>query len=100
MIISDLVKKRSASLRRLSSDSIFSFDSNAFASLEIQFGKQEIYLYLPEGNAGSKLSNALTEKKVGVNVTARNWNTVLKLGIIAKTGSAKLTPVLPRKRIS
>jgi uncharacterized protein (DUF1697 family) len=46
------------------------------ASEEIHFGKQELYLYFPEGIAASKLSNALTEKKLGVNVTARNWNTV------------------------
>ena len=45
-------------------------------SEELHFGKEELYLYLPEGIAGSKLSNALTEKKLGVNVTARNWNTV------------------------
>jgi uncharacterized protein (DUF1697 family) len=45
------------------------------ASEELHFGKQELYLYFPEGIAGSKLSNALTEKKLGVNVTARNWNT-------------------------
>ncbi len=46
------------------------------ASEEIHFGSRELYLYLPDGIAGSKLSNALTEKKLGVNVTARNWNTV------------------------
>lgn len=45
-------------------------------SEELHFGKQELYIYFPEGIASSKLSNALTEKKVGVNVTARNWNTV------------------------
>jgi len=53
------------------------------ASEELHFGKQELYLYFPEGIATSKLSNALTEKKLGVNVTARNWNTVnalLKMG--------------------
>jgi uncharacterized protein (DUF1697 family) len=48
-------------------------------SEELHFGDQELYLYLPEGIAGSKLSNALTEKKLGVNVTARNWNTVTAL---------------------
>src|SRR5437588_7252319 len=46
------------------------------ASEDLHFGKQELYLYFPEGIATSKLSNALTEKKLGVNVTARNWNTV------------------------
>lgn len=48
-------------------------------SEELHFGDQEIYLYLSDGIAGSKLSNALTEKKIGVNVTARNWNTVTAL---------------------
>ena len=53
------------------------------ASEELHFGEQEIYLYFPENMARSKLAAALTEKKVGVNVTARNWNTVnalLKMG--------------------
>lgn len=46
------------------------------ASEEIEFGDREIYMYFPENMARSKLAAALTEKKVGVNVTARNWNTV------------------------
>ncbi|MEA2166262.1 MAG: hypothetical protein QOK37_4389 [Thermoanaerobaculia bacterium] len=45
-------------------------------SEELHVAPRELYLYFPEGIAGSKLSNALTEKKVGVTVTARNWNTV------------------------
>lgn len=52
-------------------------------SEELHFGKQELYLYFVESMARSKLANALTEKKLGVNVTARNWNTVnalLKMG--------------------
>jgi uncharacterized protein (DUF1697 family) len=53
------------------------------ASEELHFGKRELYIYFSEGIANSKLSNALTERKLGVNVTARNWNTVnalLKIG--------------------
>ena len=53
-------------------------------SEELHFGKQELYLYFPEGIVTSKLSNALTEKKVGVNVTARNWNTVNALLTMAE----------------
>jgi uncharacterized protein (DUF1697 family) len=52
-------------------------------SEELYFGKQELYLYFVESMARSKLAAALTEKKLGVNVTARNWNTVnalLKMG--------------------
>jgi uncharacterized protein (DUF1697 family) len=53
------------------------------ASEELHFGKHELYMYFAEGMARSKIANALTEKKLGVNVTARNWNTVnalLKMG--------------------
>jgi len=60
-------------------------------------GKQA-YIFFPNGQGRSKLTNAMIERHLG-RATGRNWNTVLKLGIIAKTGSAKLTPVAPRKRI-
>jgi uncharacterized protein (DUF1697 family) len=53
---------------------------------ELHFGDRELYLYLPAGIADSKLSNALTEKKIGVNVTARNWNTVNALLKMADEG--------------
>jgi uncharacterized protein (DUF1697 family) len=56
------------------------------------------YIYYPNGAGRSKLTHSIIEKHLG-RATGRNWNTVLKLGIIAKTGSAKLTPVAPRKRI-
>jgi uncharacterized protein (DUF1697 family) len=52
-------------------------------SEELHFAKEELYIYFVESMARSKLAAALTEKKLGVNVTARNWNTVnalLKLG--------------------
>ena len=60
-------------------------------------GKQA-YIFYPDGQGRSKLTHTMIEKRLGRG-TGRNWNTVLKLGIIAKTGSAKLTPVAPRKRI-
>jgi uncharacterized protein (DUF1697 family) len=56
------------------------------------------YIYYPAGVGRSKLTHSIIERHLG-RATARNWNTVLKLGIIAKTGSAKLTPIAPRKRI-
>lgn len=56
------------------------------------------YIYYPNGMGRSKLTHGLLEKHLG-RATGRNWNTVLKLGIIAKTGSAKLTPIAPRKKI-
>jgi uncharacterized protein (DUF1697 family) len=45
-------------------------------SEELHFAKRELYVYYPAGIATSKLSNAMTEKKLGVVATARNWNTV------------------------
>jgi uncharacterized protein (DUF1697 family) len=56
------------------------------------------YIFYPSGQGRSKLTHTLIEKHLG-RATGRNWNTVMKLGIIAKTGSAKLTPIAPRKRI-
>lgn len=39
----------------------------------------EIYIYFGDGAGRSRLAAALTEKKLGVVCTARNWNTVQKL---------------------
>lgn len=40
---------------------------------------KEIYIYFAHGAGRSKLAESLTEKKLGVVPTARNWNTVQKL---------------------
>ena len=65
---------------------------------EIHAFERELYIYYPDGQGRSKLTHAIIEKHLG-RATGRNWNTVTKLGIIAKTGSAKLTPIAPRKKI-
>jgi uncharacterized protein (DUF1697 family) len=41
---------------------------------------RQIYVYYPDGQGRSKLTNALIEKTLATRATARNWNTVLKLG--------------------
>jgi uncharacterized protein (DUF1697 family) len=41
-----------------------------------------LYLHLPEGIAGSRLAER-AERLLGVPATARNWNTVRKLGELA-----------------
>lgn len=47
---------------------------------EIARGKgKHIYIYYPDGQGRSKLTNALIEKTLGTRATARNWNTLLKL---------------------
>ena len=43
---------------------------------ELHFAGREIYIYFPEGAGTSKLMNAMTEKKLGVAATTRNWNSV------------------------
>ena len=41
------------------------------------------YIVYPDGIGRSKLTAAMIEKKLGTRGTARNWNTVLKLGALA-----------------
>src|SRR5579871_1086526 len=41
---------------------------------------RQLYIVYPNGQGRSRLTNALIEKKLGIRGTARNWNTVLKLG--------------------
>jgi uncharacterized protein (DUF1697 family) len=48
----------------------------------------ELYIVYPDGIGTSKLTNALIERKAGVRGTARNWNTVLKIGAAAQGGRA------------
>jgi uncharacterized protein (DUF1697 family) len=43
-----------------------------------------LYLHLPDGAAESKFTAQALDKILGVTVTARNWNTVLKLHAMSK----------------
>lgn len=40
---------------------------------------REVYAHYPDGQGTSKLTNAVLERGLGGPVTARNWNTVLRL---------------------
>jgi uncharacterized protein (DUF1697 family) len=40
---------------------------------------RELYLWYPNGQARTKLTGPFWEKKLQVTVTARNWNTLVKL---------------------
>jgi uncharacterized protein (DUF1697 family) len=59
---------------------------------------RQLYTFYPKGIGRSRLTNAVIERRLG-RCTGRNWNTVLKLAILAKSGSSKLTPISPRRRI-
>lgn len=43
---------------------------------------REAYITYPDGIGRSKLTTALIERTLGTRGTARNWNTILKLGAI------------------
>jgi uncharacterized protein (DUF1697 family) len=46
---------------------------------EVALRRRTLHIYFAAGTARSKLHPLLTEKKLGLPVTARNWNTVQKL---------------------
>ena len=47
-----------------------------------------LYIHYPDGIGRSRLTNALIERVLGTRGTARNWNTVLKLGAAAGSDPA------------
>ena len=47
---------------------------------------RQLYVTYPDGIGRSKLTNAVIEKKLATRGTGRNWNTVLKLGELARGG--------------
>ena len=61
---------------KASADKIVATD---FLPEKFQIIGREVYLYCPLGYGESKLSNTFFEKKLKVQATTRNWNTVNKL---------------------
>ena len=51
---------------------------------QVAVSGREIYAWHPEGIQRSPLAKLLTDEKLGVTATARNWNTVLKLLELAR----------------
>jgi uncharacterized protein (DUF1697 family) len=50
-----------------------------FAPERWVFSGREIYAWHPDGIHSSKLAKQLSDRRLGVIATARNWNTVVKL---------------------
>ncbi len=50
-----------------------------FGTDQFEISSDQIFLYCPNGYGNTKLTNTFFEKKLKVNCTTRNWNTVLKL---------------------
>jgi uncharacterized protein (DUF1697 family) len=47
---------------------------------EMSLVGRELFIYYPGGSGRSNLTGKSLEKALGVPGTARNWNTVLKIG--------------------
>jgi uncharacterized protein (DUF1697 family) len=45
---------------------------------------RQAYIVYPAGIGRSRLTNSLIERKLGTRGTGRNWNTVVRLGALAK----------------
>ena len=57
---------------------------NAITGREVVQAKGRcLYVVYPDGVGRSRLTSATIEKMLGTRGTARNWNTVLKLGVLA-----------------
>ncbi|MGH2441717.1 MAG: DUF1697 domain-containing protein [Chloroflexota bacterium] len=54
------------------------FEAEAFSARE-----RELYLWCPDGVRESRLLKAVSEKRLGVAATNRNWNTVTRLLALA-----------------
>jgi uncharacterized protein (DUF1697 family) len=62
-----------------SADKIARLDPNRSLGDEFRVTGREVYLYLPNGMARTKLSNQWLDSKLKTMSTVRNWNTVNKL---------------------
>jgi uncharacterized protein (DUF1697 family) len=58
---------------------IDALDPATYAPDEVKLGDRVIYAWLPNGVQGSKVLGLLTDKRLGVTTTNRNWNTTTKL---------------------
>ena len=54
-------------------------DADELAPERFHLKRRELYLWLPGGLQNSPMMKVLTDQKLGVATTARNWNTVTKL---------------------
>lgn len=61
-------------------DTFADFDHDRYLPDRVAAAAGEVYATYPDGMARSKLTNTVIDRAVGAPTTARNWNTVLKLG--------------------
>lgn len=65
--------------RPLADDGLADFDHQRFEPDRVIAAAGELYAHYPNGMAQSKLTNAVLDRAAGGPVTARSWNTVVKL---------------------
>ena len=58
------------------------YDPRSLAPSEVHLGDRVIYQWCPEGILAAPNVHGFVEKNLRVAVTARNWNTVTKLGAL------------------
>ena len=58
-------------------------DPDAYLPERFELAGRELYLWLPDGVHTARLPRALSDQRLGVVSTARNWNTVQKLLALA-----------------
>lgn len=63
----------------LDPDRVAGLDPDGFAPEAFRLGEREIFVWSPEGIRSSPLLQALSDKRLGVDATARNWRTVTAL---------------------
>jgi uncharacterized protein (DUF1697 family) len=64
-------------------------DADAFAPEEFRLGDRVIYVLVRWGVQGSKLLPALSDKRLGVAMTNRAWDTVTKLVDLSKDATQR-----------
>ncbi|MBV1855478.1 DUF1697 domain-containing protein [Catellatospora tritici] len=65
---------------RVTQQTLDAIDRAAYGTEVMVAGRREVYVWLPDGIADSKLTQAFFQKRLSVEIaTARNWNTVTKL---------------------
>jgi uncharacterized protein (DUF1697 family) len=65
-------------------DGLASLQKTIQGAERVAIDQDTLYAVYPDGIGRSKLTLGLIEKTLGVRTTARNWNTVQKLAVLAK----------------
>lgn len=64
-------------------DRIVAFDPAVSLPEEVRLGDGVVYVWYRDGIGRSTLTGDILERRIGVPMTARNWNTVTKMAALA-----------------